>query len=72
MILMTGVFSIWDYRYNHIPLPRGTSTLGFDPRTQPEEMATFNGAVATRKAGWGVLNTQPAPGRVGGTSGGPV
>ncbi|KAF8446577.1 phosphatidic acid phosphatase type 2/haloperoxidase [Kalaharituber pfeilii] len=47
--------AIWDYRFNHIPLPRGTNTLGFDPVVQREEMATFGTAVFTRKAGWGIL-----------------
>jgi len=40
--------------------------LGFDPVVQQEEMATFGNAVATRKAGWGVVGVRAAPGSAGG------
>lgn len=42
--------SIFDYRYNHIPLKRGGPPMRYDER----EMIEWNGGVATRRAGWGV------------------
>jgi len=61
--------AIWDYRINHIPLPRGTSTIGFEPTVHRDEMETFGDAVATRKAGWGIIGARPAPGRVAAAGG---
>ncbi|KAI5845709.1 phosphatidic acid phosphatase type 2/haloperoxidase [Morchella snyderi] len=46
--------SVWDFRFNHIPLPRGSGTLGFS-YTDSDEMRSFHDAMATRKAGWGTL-----------------
>jgi hypothetical protein len=46
--------SVWDFRFNHIPLPRGVGTLGFT-YVDGEGMRSFVDAVATRKAGWGTL-----------------
>lgn len=46
--------SVWDFRFNHIPLPRGVTTMGFS-YTDSDEMRSFHDAIATRKAGWGTL-----------------
>ncbi|EWC43428.1 hypothetical protein DRE_07614 [Drechslerella stenobrocha 248] len=42
--------SIWDWRYNHIPLPRGNDGVGFEKGI---EYGGFEDVVFTRKAGWG-------------------
>jgi diacylglycerol diphosphate phosphatase/phosphatidate phosphatase len=42
--------AIWDFRFNHIPLPRG-NIKGFHYGAGGE--AGFDDAVATRRAGWG-------------------
>ncbi|KAI5778516.1 phosphatidic acid phosphatase type 2/haloperoxidase [Geopyxis carbonaria] len=42
--------SVWDFRFNHIPLPRGKVELGFRYGADDDG---FWSAVATRKAGWG-------------------
>lgn len=47
--------SIWDFRFNHVPLPRGTNgQLGYSYSAAAAAEDGFWGAVATRKAGWGL------------------
>ncbi|EPS43780.1 hypothetical protein H072_2216 [Dactylellina haptotyla CBS 200.50] len=42
--------AIWDWRFNHIPLPRGVNGVNFG---KGANYGGFENAVATRKAGWG-------------------
>ncbi|KAJ6263665.1 hypothetical protein Dda_2234 [Drechslerella dactyloides] len=42
--------AIWDWRYNHIPLPRGHDGISFGKNMG---YGGFENAVFTRKAGWG-------------------
>ena len=43
--------SVWDFRFNHVPLPRGNA-LGYHYGAGGED--GWHEAVATRKAGWGM------------------
>lgn len=43
--------SIWDFRFNHVPLPRGWNMRGYGYGFGDE--GGWGQAVATRKAGWG-------------------
>lgn len=43
--------SVWDFRFNHVPLPRGNTTLGYGYGLGGTD--GWEDAVATRKAGWG-------------------
>jgi len=45
--------AIWDWRFNHIPLPRGHNGIGF---TKGMGFGGFENAVFMRKAGWGTWN----------------
>lgn len=44
--------SVWDFRFNHVPLPRGSMDRGYRYGFGGED--GWGEAVATRKAGWGV------------------
>lgn len=44
--------AIWDWRYNHIPLPRGVNGVNF---AKGMGYGGFENAVWTRKAGWGTF-----------------
>ncbi|KAH0610648.1 uncharacterized protein H6S33_012175 [Morchella sextelata] len=44
--------SVWDWRCNHIPLPRNRELGGFGYGVREIEM--WSGGAATRKGGWGV------------------
>ncbi|KAK6540166.1 hypothetical protein TWF694_008987 [Orbilia ellipsospora] len=44
--------AIWDWRYNHIPLPRGVDGINF---SKGMGYGGFENAVLTRKAGWGTF-----------------
>ncbi|KAF3937537.1 hypothetical protein ABW19_dt0200572 [Dactylella cylindrospora] len=47
--------AIWDWRYNHIPLPRGLNGVSFG---EGLGYGGFENAVWTRKAGWGTFVEQ--------------
>ncbi|KAF3907455.1 hypothetical protein ABW21_db0208743 [Orbilia brochopaga] len=53
--------AIWDWRYNHIPLPRGHDGVSFGKNMG---YGGFENAVFTRKAGWGTF----VEGGAGGTA----
>jgi diacylglycerol diphosphate phosphatase/phosphatidate phosphatase len=44
--------SVWDFRFNHIPLARNTSFTYAEGQT---EFQGFRDAIWTRQAGWGDL-----------------
>ncbi|KAF3925129.1 hypothetical protein ABW20_dc0100733 [Dactylellina cionopaga] len=44
--------AVWDWRYNHIPLPRGVDGVNFG---KGMGYGGFENAVFTRKAGWGTF-----------------
>jgi len=44
--------AIWDWRFNHIPLPRGVNGVNFG---KGMGYGGFENAVGTRKAGWGTF-----------------
>jgi len=51
--------SVWDFRFNHVPLSRSTSFTYSDGQT---EFHGFRDAIWTRKAGWGDLEAGMATG----------
>jgi len=51
--------SVWDFRFNHIPLSRSQSFTYSDGQT---EYQGFRDAIWTRKAGWGDLESGMASG----------
>lgn len=59
--------SVWDFRCNHIPLPRNREIPAFGYGI--EELEDWSGCVATRKGGWGVATSYYRKGRLWGAPG---
>lgn len=59
--------AIWDFRFNHVPLPRGGRTMGYTYSANSDD--GFWSTVATRKAGWGWAPGASAGGAPGDASG---